>query len=58
MKPLTSKQWRTLLKELKPEELKLLRQQIFDTSISLRDRLFWFCVGFLSICALGIIVYT
>ena len=55
MKPLTSKEWRKLLKELKPEELKVLRQQVFDPSISVRDRLFWFCVGFLWICALGLI---
>jgi hypothetical protein len=58
MKPLTSKQWRKLLKELTPEEMKLLRQQIFGTSMSLRDRLFSFCVGFVSICALGLIAYS
>lgn len=26
--------------------------------MSLRDRCFWFCIGFVSICALGIIIYA
>jgi len=58
MKPLTSKEWRTLLKELRPEELRILRQQLSKTSVSLRDRIFWFSVGVASVCALGLIAYS